>query len=36
LDEGAGSKTDRERLLVVSPELSEALAAIIARVRGKR
>lgn len=28
------SKTDRERLLVVSPELSEALAAIIARVRG--
>lgn len=30
----APSKTDRERLLVVSPELSEALAAIIARVRG--
>jgi integrase len=30
----APSKTDRERLLVVSPELSEALAAIVARVRG--
>lgn len=30
----APSKTDRERLLVVSPELAEALAAIIARVRG--
>ncbi|MGI8665137.1 MAG: tyrosine-type recombinase/integrase, partial [Jatrophihabitans sp.] len=30
----APSKTDRERLLVVSPELSEALASIIARVRG--
>lgn len=30
----APSKTDRERLLVVSPELSEALAAIIGRVRG--
>ena len=30
----APSKTDRERLLVVSPELAEALAAVIARVRG--
>jgi integrase len=30
----APSKTDRKRLLVVSPELSEVLAAIIARVRG--
>ena len=29
----APSKTDRERLLVVSPELSEALASIIARTR---
>jgi len=29
------SKTDRERLLVVSPELAEALTAIIARVRGE-
>jgi hypothetical protein len=29
----APSKTDRERLLVVSPELSEALAAVLARVR---
>jgi integrase len=28
------SKTDRERLLVVSPELAEVLSAIIARVRG--
>ena len=28
------SKTDRERLLVVSPELAEVLAAIISRVRG--
>jgi integrase len=28
------SKTDRERLLVVSPELAEVLTAIIARVRG--
>lgn len=28
------SKTDRERLLVVSPELAEVLATIIARVRG--
>ena len=30
----APSKTDSERLLVVSPELAEVLAAIIARVRG--
>jgi integrase len=30
----APSKTDRERLLVVSPELADVLAAIIARVRG--
>ena len=29
------SKTDRERLLVVSPELAEALSAIITRVRGE-
>jgi len=29
------SKTDRERLLVVSPELAETLTAIIARVRGE-
>jgi integrase len=28
------SKTDRERLLVVSPELAEVLSAIISRVRG--
>ena len=28
------SKTDRERLLVVSPELAEVLTTIIARVRG--
>lgn len=28
------SKTDRERLLVVSPELADVLAAVIARVRG--
>ena len=28
------SKTDRERLLVVSPELAEVLAAVIARGRG--
>jgi integrase len=28
------SKTDRERLLVVSPELAEVLTSIIARVRG--
>jgi len=27
------SKTDRERLLVVSPELADVLAAVIARVR---
>lgn len=30
------SKTDRERLLVVSPELGEVLTAIIFRVRGSR
>jgi integrase len=30
----APSKTDRERLLVVSPELAEVLTAIIFRVRG--
>lgn len=30
------SKTDKERLLVVSPELAEVLTAIIARVRGGR
>jgi integrase len=29
------SKTDRERLLVVSPELAEVLAAVIARGRGE-
>lgn len=28
------SKSDRERLLVVSPELADVLAAVIARVRG--
>jgi integrase len=32
----APSKTDRERLLVVSPELAEVLTAIIFRVRGDR
>ena len=32
----APSKTDRERLLVVSPDLSEVLTAIIARVRDDR
>ncbi|MHB2021096.1 MAG: tyrosine-type recombinase/integrase, partial [Candidatus Xenobia bacterium] len=30
------SKTDRERLLLVSPELAEVLAEIISRVRGGR
>ncbi|HUO38477.1 MAG TPA: site-specific integrase [Mycobacterium sp.] len=30
----APSKTDQERLLVVSPELAEVLSAIISRVRG--
>ena len=30
----APSKTDAERLLVVSPELADVLATIIARVRG--
>lgn len=32
----APSKTDSERLLVVSPELAEVLTAIIFRVRGER
>ena len=32
----APSKTDRERLLVVSPELAEVLTTIIFRVRGDR
>lgn len=31
----APSKTDTERLLVISPELAEVLSAIIRRVRGK-
>ncbi len=30
----APSKTDTERLLVVSPELADVLSAIIGRVRG--
>ena len=30
----APSKTDAERLLVVSPELADVLSAIICRVRG--
>ncbi len=30
------SKTDAERLLVISPELADALATIIARIRGDR
>jgi hypothetical protein len=29
------SKTDIERMLVISPELSEVLAVVIARVRGQ-
>jgi integrase len=32
----APSKTDRERLLVVSPELAEVLTTIISRIRGDR
>ena len=32
----APSKTDAERLLLVSPELAEVLTAIIFRVRGGR
>jgi integrase len=31
----APSKTDQERLLVISPELADVLAAVIQRVRGK-
>ncbi len=30
------SKTDQERLLVISPELADVLATIIARIRGER
>jgi hypothetical protein len=30
------SKTDQERLLVISPELADVLATVIARIRGER